>query len=285
MRIDQMHYNFDLEVDRIASNANPYFAPWEKDEYLNKAIWKFLKDRYKIDPRTKKGFETDQSRISQLATLHIKSPELQPAVEATKLDNGIYEVNLDLLGDDINGQFFRYLFLTNGYIKARKGNCETYIDITQWQSDDDVTIYTDSSWTWRRVTANFGKSTYNHPVIDQNVVRDDSNDTTALLDVNNRYSNDKSMSLYFNTLTKYFEEEFEVLEVYLSYIKYPNRVFIGGYDHIDTLSRSDSPQIHCDIDDGFHDEIVRIAARLALGDIQDQLGLQIGLQKTLEDSI
>jgi len=38
MNIDQMHYNFELEKNKIASLANSNFVPVEKDEYLNKSI-------------------------------------------------------------------------------------------------------------------------------------------------------------------------------------------------------------------------------------------------------
>ena len=110
MRIDQMHYNFELELDRVASNDRPDFMPWEIDEYLNKGISTFVKTRYSVSNKLKVGFETNQKRIDELSSLHIKSPELQPPIVPIDLGNGRYEVRLNNLGDNINGQYFRYLF-------------------------------------------------------------------------------------------------------------------------------------------------------------------------------
>lgn len=287
MKIDQMHYNFNLELDRIASSDNYDIKPWEIDEYLNKAIWYFLKDRYQIDPRNKRGFETDQERISALSSLHIKSPQVQPGIEPIDLGNGLYEVRLNQLGDNINGQYFRYLFLTDGYIKARKEDCSKYISMKQWQVDDDTTIYSDSSWKWRRVLVNFGKSTYSHPHSDNSADNVDGTeaDFTANLLPDTDYKDDELSSLFFDTNNVYFNQEFEIDEVFLSYVKYPNRVFVGGYDHIDGLSTADSDPIHCDIEPAFHDEIVRIAVMLAMEDIQDQLGIKISNTKVTKDKI
>ena len=133
MRVDQMHYNFELELDRVAANDRPDFMPWEVDEYLNKGIWRFLKIRYGVFNELRQGFETNQKRISELASLHIKSPELQPEIIPIDLTNGRYELRLDNLGNDISGQFFRYLFLTDAVIKISKGNCTKSIGHSQWQ--------------------------------------------------------------------------------------------------------------------------------------------------------
>ena len=122
MRIEQAHYQFELLYDRVASNDRPDFMPWEKDEFLNSAQWIFLEDRYQLS-KLRKGFEVDQKTISELSNLHIKSPELQPSVTPIILGNGRYEVRLNDLGNNINGQYFRYLFLTKATITIQKGNC------------------------------------------------------------------------------------------------------------------------------------------------------------------
>lgn len=286
MKIQQMHYNFKLELDRVDSLDRPDFYPWQVDEYLNKAILLFAKQRYKVDPRIRKGFETDQARISELANLHIKSPGLQPPVAPIKLSDGLYEVRLDDLGNDIDGQYFRYMYMTEAYVKARKDGCTKNIGLTLWQSDDDSTMYADPSWKWRRCLGQFGRSTVVHPHPDPNRDIDDENDFNADLNNNNRFSNDRIGSLFIRTKSNARNtEEFVPEQVYISYIKYPNRVFIGGYDTVDGLYKSNSRRVHCDLDEAFHDEIVRLAVQLAREDIQDQLGIQISNKKTLEDKI
>jgi hypothetical protein len=129
MLIDEMHYRFDLEVDRVASQDRPDILPPEKDDYLNRAINIFVKDRYGFDNPKKEGFETSQERISSLMNLHIKSPELQTGLTPINLGNGLYEIRLSSLS-------YRYLFLTSAKVMIRKGQCVKTIDHTMWQIDD-----------------------------------------------------------------------------------------------------------------------------------------------------
>jgi hypothetical protein len=286
MRIDQMHYNFELELDRVASNDRPDFMPWEIDEYLNKAIWKFVKTRYGIN-QNKFGFETNQKRIDELSSLHIKSPELQPAVTPINLGNGRWEVRLNSLGNNINGQFFRYLFLTAAEVVIKKGDCTKKIRHTQWQMDDRKTMFSESSWKWNRILANFGRSTF-ITTPDNNPNNLDRPYATSDLIVNDgliteKFNNDELRSLYFDATNYEGEEQFILESVYINYIKYPNRVFFGGYDHIDKHSINTNDPVHCDIDESFHPEIVRLAVDYAQQDIQDQFGVQLSAKKTTED--
>lgn len=284
MKIQEMHYNFKLEANYVDSFDRIDFEPYEIDQYLNKAIWLLLKDRYRFDVKIKKGFETDQSRIDELKTLHVKSPELQPPITPIDLSNGLYEIRLNQLGNNINGQYFRYLFYTKGRIKAEKDGCFKYINIHIFPSDDNHTVFTDASWKWRRVNGNFGRSTYTHPHLDINS-NNDSVDTTANLITNNQFHNDELSSLFLNVNDVNNIPQFKIVNVEISYVKYPNRVFFGGYNHIDGLSNASSPPIHCDLDEGFHDEIIRKAVQLAREDLLDQLGIQVSNLKTLADKV
>jgi hypothetical protein len=260
--------------------------PWEVDEYLNKAISQFVKQRYNWNDQIKKGFESDTKRIEELANLHIKCPELQPPVVPLNLGNGLYELRLNDLGNNINGQYFRYMFYTSIKVRIRKGNCTKTIDTITWQIDDNKTWYNCPSWTWNRIHANLGKSTIPTTTL-INGLNQDSRDYTLDLTTgsgnNEKYINDDLKSIYFDTTNKLGVQEYEIVEVLVNYIKRPNRVFIGGYNHIDKHSTSLSEPIHCDLDDAFHDEIIKIAVNLASQDIQDQFGVQINGKKVLDD--
>jgi hypothetical protein len=286
MRIDQMHYNFELELDRVASNDRPDMMPWEIDEYLNKGIWKFVKTRYGISQQ-KFGFETNQKRIDELSSLHIKSPEVQPPVIPIQLGDGRWEIRLNSLGNNINGQYFRYLFLTAAEVVIRKGNCTKKIRQTQWQMDDRKSMLTQPSWKWNRILANFGRSTFITIPEDNSNNLDRQYDTADLIVndglVTEKFNNDELRSLYLDTTDFYGKEQFTIDKIFINYIKYPNRVFFGGYDHIDKHSTSSTEPIHCDIDEAFHWEIVRLAVEYAQQDIQDQSGIQISAKKTTED--
>lgn len=238
MNINQMHYNFELEKNKVASLANENFIPVEKDEYLNKSIWYFLKSRYNID-NSNRGFETNQDRITKLSNLHIKSPELQQGM-VPSLINGIYKIELKDLE-------YEYLFLTKASVDIKKDTCiKNRVRIKQSQTDDLDLLYSSPDFNWGIVNGQFGKV----------------ESGTAL--------NTEKSALYL-----YTEEGSTIEQVYIDYIKYPNRVFFGGYDHIDGQSNATDTKIDCDIDAGFHDEIVRQAVLFAIEDLGDVQGVQI----------
>ena len=240
MNIDQMQYNFKLEKNKVDSLANMDFIPVEIDAYINKSIWFFLKSRYRIN-KGNKGFETNQDRITKLSNLHIKSPELQVGLIPTQVTaNGIYKVELRDLA-------YEYLYLTKAVVQTQKGSCtKNGVRVKLTQTDDLDTTYSSPSFKWNIVNAQFGKA--------------DSG--TAV--------NAEKSALYL-----YTEDSSTIPMIYIDYIKYPNRVFSGGYNHIDGQSVSADPKINCDIDAGFHDEIVRQAVLFATEDLGDAQGAQI----------
>lgn len=239
MVIDQLHHEFKLEKNKVDSLASMDYLPVEIDAYLNKSIWFFLKSRYKIN-QSNRGFETNQDRITQLSNLHIKSPELQPGIVPTLVTNGTYKIELKDLD-------YEYLFLTKANCDIKKADCiKNGVRIKLTQTDDNNTLYSSPNFNWKIVNGQFGKT--------------DSGTAT----------NVEKSALYI-----YTEEGSEITTIYIDYIKYPNRVFFGGYDHIDGQSVSTDPKINCDIDAGFHDEIVRQAVLFAVEDLGDVQGTQI----------
>jgi len=186
MLIDRMHYNFLLQKQRVDSEDRSDFEPYEIDEYLNMAIFLFCKKRYGFDPN-KRGFETDTVRISQLANLHVKSPQVQPGIVPVLVEPGLYEVNLNNLGNNLNGQYFRYMFLTEGYVDAHKSGCTKCVYLNHLPSSQQLDTYSEANWLWRRVNYSFGKSTFQHahlsdlnmnPIISPDTTMDLINDFT-----------------------------------------------------------------------------------------------------------
>lgn len=274
MRIEQAHYQFELLHDRVASNDRPDFMPWEKDEFLNNAQWIFLEDEYKLSS-LRKGFEIDQYTISELSNLHIKSPELQPSIIPINLGNGKYEVRLNDLGNNINGQYFRYLILTKADVTIKRDNCIKKTRLTLHQTDDIKTTFSQADWDWKTIIGQFGKSRFITLPTPSSTIGDSLDRQANLIQdfatVTERFNNDQLQSLYLDTTDVDGIPQFEVVDICISYIKYPNRVFFGGYDHVDKQSTSTSPQIHFDIDEAFHPKIIKIAvelARMANGEVQ-----------------
>lgn len=276
MLIDQMHYEFDLMYDRVASNERADIIAQQKDAFLNQAIDIFVKTRYNFDKflvqgksPQEVGFETNQYRIDELASLHIKSPELQPEITPASVVDDVYEFRLNDLGNNINGQYFRYLFTTKIVLKVKKENCIKYIDGYNWQIDDRKTHFNDPSFDWSRAHCNFGKSsTIITSIPNTNLMTPDyaiglQSGTAGTFD----YRNDDLKSVYVDTKNRHNIPQYEVLAARISYIKRPNRVCLGNYTHIDR--HASNVPIHCDIDDAFHREIVNIAVKLAVQSIQD----------------
>lgn len=291
MTINEMHYEFKLQYDKIDAYDRRNLEPWEIDSFLNRAIFLFLISRYDISKSTKRGFETDQKRISDLSSLHIKSPELQPYITPVLIAPGRYEINVSTLGNNINNSYYRYMFLTKAIVEMEKNNCTKLCEVNLYQIDDRKNTYNEPSWNWCRTLGNFGRSTYpvstvdvpatsqNNPYYNQNLelITPGAPDLHDLL-------NDRIQSFYLDTTDTNGVSQYTVNKVYISYIKYPNRVFFGGYDHIDGLVDSSAQQIHCDLNDLVHPEVIRLAVGLARKDLQDQAGIQTSAQLIAQDN-
>jgi len=252
MLIDEMHYMFDLGLDKVASQDRPDLYPNEKDSYLNRAIMEFVKARFGFNDR-RDGFETKTERTSNLMNLHVTSPSVQPPIVPISPASGIYEVRLSDL-------IHRYLFLTSCTVKMLRGECVKARRVMRWQTDDVKNTFNEPSFDWGRIHGRFGKSTL----------------TTT--------NNIQLPSLFFDTNDKNGNQLFSITEACVEYVKYPNRVCLGTYKHIDDKTPSSLTALqHCDIDDAFHDEIVNIAVEMAAKDIQDQFTLQTSQQRVIND--
>ena len=245
MLIDEVNYEFDLRLDRVASQDRADLYDNEKDAYLNRAIKSKVKALYGTDNPKKTGFETNQERISNLMSLHIEYP-VQLPLTPISFNNGKYEIRLRDLT-------YPYFLLTSARVLIEKDKCTKTIDYTNWQIDDRKNTFNEPNFEWGRVHANFGKSTLI---------------TTT---------NDDLYSIYFDATNYRDVQQFNIKTVQLTYLKKPNRVCMGTYIHIDdktTVPPANSAVVHCDLPEMFHDEIVNEAVMFAFKDIQDQFGFQ-----------
>lgn len=279
MQVSEMHYEFMLQRDEIDANDSKYFSPVEIDSYLNNAQWIILNNRYFPKKKGDKGFEFDQKRISDLSNLHIKSPELQPGIVPVQssTEPGKYELKLNLLGK--SGFLFRYLFLTKADVSITANGCTKICKLDIIRSNEYNTKFTEPNFYWGRVIGNFGRSS---EIVTNNgfTQTDDIGGPSA-----SSYINDRLQSLYLDTRNYAGTPQFTINMVYPSYLKYPNRIFVGGYDHIDGKSTAGSPPIHSDLDDSLHPEIVRLAVQLSRQSTQDQLGFQMNAPTLVQDNL
>lgn len=196
MNIVEMHYDWDLKIDKVASMSKEDFNKAEKDWLLNEAIKVIVKQRTGMNNIARSGFETSQKRIDDLKALHIKFP-LQPGIDPIILASNLYEVDLDDL-------VYNYWFLTRAYVDVIKPNCVEQASLKLIQHDD----------------LNFAlKDPFNK-----------SDDTEVLFNFG-RSSDGNSESIYL-----YPDTEYPLGKVYIEYIKQPARVSYGGYVYIDGVT-------------------------------------------------
>lgn len=244
MTIQEIHYQFKINMDGVDSLSNEDYNVAEIDWLLNEARMVFLKRRSDPTSNNKRtGFENSQKRIDDLSTLQIKFP-LQPGITPT-LIQGIYEVSLDSL-------LYSYYKLTAQYcVTSINHDCFKEVNLKFVQHDD----YRDAL-----------KDPFNGP-------------SDEFIPFNyGRSSSGSGVSLYIYPGT--FPDNFTVNTVFLEYLKIPRKVNFGGYTYIDGNTY---PPTTFDFPEHTHAEIVDIACELAATNIQDPTFLKLKLQKSATD--
>lgn len=163
---------------------------------------------------------------------------LQPALVPT-LDEGIYEVNLTDLA-------YTYYRLISGKVNATIAeDCDKVIPLRFMQHDDYLSILRDpfNSPSLEFIPYNFGRS---------------SSGTTT--------------SIYM------YPGDFVLNEVFLEYIKYPNKVSLGNYVYLDGVTY---PEATLEFPEHTHQEIVDIAAEIASMNIDNPEYVALKTRKVL----
>lgn len=112
MTVQDMHYEFKVKLNKIASGNYPNLLVPEIDWYLNEAQEIFIKQRYGVTNNKKGGFETSQKRIDDLRELVITLAI--PAVVQAFPDLGLTQAYGAPLPSD-------YMFLVRAKAVATKG--------------------------------------------------------------------------------------------------------------------------------------------------------------------
>lgn len=196
MTIQEMHYDYDVKIDKVASSGKANFTLAEKDWLLNRAVEMFIKQRYGINNPHKTGFEGTQKRVDDLKSLVIKYP-LQPSLTPTFLDGNIYEVRLDQLE-------YPYWFLIRGTAEIVYDDCTQSASLKFIQHDDLNHALRDpfNKSSREEILFNFGRSS-----------TDPTKDSIYL------YPGDQVIG-----------------NIQLEYIKQPAKLNFGGYVYIDGLA-------------------------------------------------
>ena len=124
MTIQEAHYQFKLNMDRIDSHSNADFNKAEIDWLLNEARLIYIKKRF--NP-SNLSFEESLKRIEDLANLVVTYPE-QPEFTLPTL-NGVAELKLSTLK-------YPHLFITNVSVVTESPECTVYNTAYFVQHDD-----------------------------------------------------------------------------------------------------------------------------------------------------
>ena len=265
MFIQEMHFDFDIKIDKVDSLQKRSFNTAQKDWLLNEAQWVWLKNNYGVTKTNPVSFEVTEHRIQDLKNLHIKSPAPQPSILATSADSIAYESTLDSL-------VYELLFVTRVRAKITKNNCTKIVGVNITQTDDLnnslVDPFNKPDFITGDVLGVYGRSSLNS--------------VTNL----NPYG---TGSIYI-----YTDGTFTVDEVYIEYIKHPNRLWFGNYDLTSDLRPKiisntyvyqagvDSP-VHSDLNSHVHAEIVDQAVLIASQLIEDPQLMGVKFQKYIQN--
>jgi hypothetical protein len=242
MTIQEMHYSFKLKTDKVDSLNVDSFNDAEIDWILNYAIDVFVKQRYGVTNNKQTGLEVTQKRIDDLKSLHKKEHEIL----TSQVKPNLYSANLSqivnpssqIITDD-------YWFTTRLRVDIKKGTCVKNIGVKLVQTDD---LNEALSYKFYKPDFNWGR---------------------VLATINLDW-NEQDDSIYLYT------DGFEVLKVFIDYVKRPNKVWLGTYTTLkgDLVPMVNTP-IDCDLSDSTHEEITTLAASLALGLISDPTFMQL----------
>lgn len=154
MTIQEMHYDFDLKIDKVASFSREDFNRAQKDWLLNEAQDVFVKTRYSGNNPHKTAAEETQKRYDDLKNLLVKFPD-QPALPLTD-QGGIYELDLANLE-------YPYWIFSRGEVQVVHPNCTVNAGLKLIQNDDlnDARLDPFNKSDDTEVLFNFGKSSSN----------------------------------------------------------------------------------------------------------------------------
>lgn len=198
MTVVEMHYDFKLKLDKVASQAKEDFNRAEIDWLLNEGQNLFIKRRYGHLNKYNFGFEGNQKRIHDLANLVIKSPQRQPLITPTSV-GGTLEVPVSSLA-------FPLLLFLRARIKVNASTCtDKWARIVETEHDDLDSVLDDpfNNPSTKELPGTFGLS-------------------SATVDNHSLYIYPGSVS--------------DLGDVAVDYIKVPDPIRYGGYVYIDATT-------------------------------------------------
>lgn len=227
-----MHTQLNLRMQKINSNAFDNFLPEERDEYLNLAINRFIKNRFIPEANyLQEGFEQSPKRYADLRTLVVKDKNLSANQVTGYASIGNYFAD--------NVQF------PNDYNFLITIRCEIHY------SRSGVSFTLNAG---KREVDGIEGTDYKTKTVPVKLIQSD--DIYAVLSdpFNKTKINNPLADISDSGVNVYTDDNFVVDNIILNYLKKPVTVSLS------TSTDSDLPE-------QTHDEIVDMAAKLMLSDI------------------
>ena len=233
MIIEELHYEFFLLSDKIGGNDRRSFSASQVDWFLNKAQQQLINNYVS-------AFETDNRKINELASLHIKYP-LQEAIIALEHNpinsRGrtvyLYEVRLAQT-------VLPYQSMTRVWAYSQKSNCDIKAYGRNMEADDlDDALTNSFDLDEKSFFINFGR-------------------TSNLVPNTNR----EQISAYVYSLYPIKNKE-----IYVEYIKRPQRMNLGGYTYFDNTL---SVRHECELSENLQSKMIDLAVMIAYGSMNDE---------------
>lgn len=273
MTISEMHDSFKMELDKSGSLSTASFEPEEIDYWINRAIRQFIKNRF-LGTDKGVGFEQISKRTMDLSTLveeevlSYKNGTPYELTIGTKKDNSfiadLSECAEDLwfiVGEEVD---IAFISLINDYTLVTSGNLisgETYKVYTGNITHSGIAYNTGeyfvaSAAVFAGVGTVISAENKKQGVTECTVNTYRSHIDNPYSEHRLHYEEAKPLRLIFKRYAELITDgNYGILSYSVRYVKQPVEVSIGG-------------SVACELPEHTHDEIVVLAANMALENIE-----------------
>ena len=224
-----LQHNLKMVISEMDSNVNNGYPKEQLDIVLNKAVLKWLEE-------TVAGLEHNQAIVEKLSSLVIRTPVTSSSTASNNFQSSIspsismvnsYEYRLD-------GLALPYYRFMSAHVDMTKGTCTKRGKVRMEQFDDIETVLIDEnrkpSWRYGEVVGEMGRDSKTYTNLTANTIG-------------------KSIILHS-------EAGSNLGNMYLTYLKVPNQVSIGGYND---LNGNVMVRTELDIPQEYYPEIIKFA--------------------------
>jgi hypothetical protein len=240
--VERLHYKLDMRLNRLASNEHQYISEEDKDFALNEARLRLVKNKLGPD-KYGHGLDGFRERYMDLESLIVPHEKLS----VTKVKTGsrsIYEAAIATTQKP-------FMLPVDAYTVCTLGKCSgRTVWIENIAPHSDVPVFLNST----HLQPSFGYQV-----------------TFATL------SDDR-----FQIYTDDPQGAFKVDSLYLSYLRFPQEICIGGYPKIEDPKGPDRPKSDSDFPEDLEEELLDIATEILAFATNNETAAQAALLRQKE---